>query len=354
MQNKPLISIIIPVYNIENYISKCLDSVLAQTYENIEVICVNDQSPDGSRAILGDYAQKDSRIKIIDKQNEGVSLARNAALEVASGEYIMFVDGDDWIDVDACQVSLETAMNTNTDAVLFGYVREFENASLEKHIFSEAEIIFDKDDCKNILCRRMAGPLGEELGTPENADALSTIWGKLYRADLIKNNNIIFKDIRKIGTFEDGLFNLDCFFYAESAVFINKPFYHYRKTNVSSITTAYKEKFLSQWLNLFSMIEGFITDKNCGDNFKSALQNRVALSVLGQGFNILKINKNVFFKIKELKKILRLPCYRTAYKNLQLKYFPLHWKLFYGAAKLRCASLVYILLIAITKLMGRR
>ncbi len=354
MQNKPLISIIIPVYNIEEYIAECLNSVLAQTYENIEVICVNDQSPDGSLDILKAYAEKDSRIKIIDKQNEGVSLARNAALSLASGEYIMFIDGDDWLDTEACEACLDTAQKHSADIVLFGYMREFEGASLEKHIFDDDVVLFDEQACRNNLCRRIAGPLGEELAVPENADALSTVWGKLYRADLIKTGGVTFKDIRELGTFEDGLFNLDCFYLAKRAVFINRPFYHYRRTNVSSITAKYKENFLAQWLNLFSVIENFITEKNCGPDFRAALNNRIALSILGQGFNVLKMDKNATQKIKEIKKILRLPCYRKAYNALCFKYFPIHWKAFYGAAKFGYATGVYVLLTLITKLMGRR
>lgn len=354
MQNKPLISIIIPVYKIEEYIAHCLDSVLGQSYENIEVICVNDQSPDGSLEILKAYAEKDSRIKIIDKQNEGVSLARNAALRLASGQYVMFVDGDDWIDTDTCEAALNTAQEHDADIVLFGYMREFSGASLEKRIFEQDIILFDEHDCKNNLCRRIAGPLGQELGIPENADALSPVWGKLYRADLIKNNGIEFKDIRKLGTFEDGLFNLDCFYVAKSAVFINRPFYHYRRTNAASITAVYKKDFLSQWQNLFSIIENFIRDNGCEEDFSRALNNRIALSILGQGFNVMASPADTASKIKEIKKIINLPLYRQAYKNLNFSFFPLHWRVFYGFAKLRFATGVYMLLWVIKKLMERR
>ena len=352
MQNNPLISIIIPVYNIEKYLPQCLDSVVGQTYENLEIICVNDQSPDGSLDILKDYAERDSRIKIIDKQNEGVSVARNQAIQNAHGEYIMFIDGDDWIDIQTCEEALKIARCRNADVVLFSYVREFQEISSPKTIFKENEIIFDKEGCRN-LCRRMAGPYGDELATPENMDALCTIWGKLYRSDIIKSNNISFYDIREIGTYEDGIFNLNLFHHIEKAVFLNQHFYHYRKTNTTSITSRYKENLLAQWQKLFDIIEIFAKENLCGDDFLIALNNRIALSIIGQGFNILESDKSARFKIIKIKEILKLPRYRAAYKALDYKCFPLHWKLLFRFAKMRCATLVYLMLLAAAKLKNK-
>ena len=93
-----IISIIVPVYNSELYLKKCLDSIISQTYKNIEIICIEDHSSDDSLRILREYEKKDQRIKVIQKANEGVSLARNAGLDVARGDYVLFVDSDDWID----------------------------------------------------------------------------------------------------------------------------------------------------------------------------------------------------------------------------------------------------------------
>ena len=103
MKEQPLVSVIIPVYNVERYLAQCLDSVSHQTYQNLEIICVNDGSRDGSLDILRRYADEDARIQVIDKANGGVSRARNDALDCARGEYIMFVDSDDWVEPDACE-----------------------------------------------------------------------------------------------------------------------------------------------------------------------------------------------------------------------------------------------------------
>ena len=115
------VSIIVPVYNVEKYLSKCLESLINQTLKDIEIICVNDGSTDNSLSILKEYANKDSRIKIIDKQNEGVSVARNTGIEVATGEYLIFVDSDDYLVENACEKALNTIEHNNSDICIFGH-----------------------------------------------------------------------------------------------------------------------------------------------------------------------------------------------------------------------------------------
>ncbi len=108
--NKPKVSIIVPVYNVENYLDRCLDSLINQSFDDIEIICINDGSTDNSLSILKDYEKKDARVKIINKDNSGVSDCRNNGINVANGEYIVFVDSDDWIDVNM----IETMYNMTT------------------------------------------------------------------------------------------------------------------------------------------------------------------------------------------------------------------------------------------------
>ena len=123
----PKVSVIIPVYNVEKYLRQCLDSVVNQTLEDIEIICVNDCSPDNSLSILKEYANKDNRIKIIDlKENVGPGIAKNKALDIANGEYIMLLDPDDWYEPDACKLAYNQIKKNNNDWVTFGYNKYFE------------------------------------------------------------------------------------------------------------------------------------------------------------------------------------------------------------------------------------
>ena len=112
---KPIISVIVPIYNVEEYLPKCLDSILNQTFSNIEIICVNDGSTDGSRKVLEEYKKRDFRIKIVDKENGGLSSARNAGMKVAVGEYYSFIDSDDWIDKTMLEKLYENMTTLNTD-----------------------------------------------------------------------------------------------------------------------------------------------------------------------------------------------------------------------------------------------
>lgn len=137
---QPLISVIIPVYGVEKYIAQCLDSIINQTYKNLEVIVVNDGTKDRSAEIAKEYAAKDSRIKVYDFKNGGLSVARNRGLEIATGEYISYLDSDDWLDTKMYETLLETAMKNEADMVKCGII-ETNGASEEKITFSDVKII---------------------------------------------------------------------------------------------------------------------------------------------------------------------------------------------------------------------
>lgn len=131
-----MINIIVPVYNTATYLPQCLDSLVNQTYRDIEIICVNDGSTDNSPDILKAYAERDSRILVIHQENLGLSGARNKGLESARGEWVMFVDSDDWIGTDCCKTLLSHT-DKQTDVCLFSYIREFANQSFPQYLFSD-------------------------------------------------------------------------------------------------------------------------------------------------------------------------------------------------------------------------
>lgn len=352
MISEPKISIIVPVYNVEQYLSKCLDSLIQQTYTNIEIICINDESPDNSLGILEQYAQKDKRIKIINQKNTGLSGARNKGIEAATGDYITFVDSDDWIDLDTCEVALKSALEYDADVVLWSYIREFSNYSRIKKIFNNDIIIFSYMEVKQKLHRRFCGLSNEELNHPDTSDAIATAWAKLYKSKLIKKNEIQFIDTKLIGT-EDALFNFNLFNYVSKAVFINKYFNHYRKDNETSLTTKYKSNLYEQWQYLFDLMEKNIDDNELDETYKKALNNRIGLSIIGLGLNELSNDTSALAQINAIKKIISSDRYKIAYKELPLTYFPMHWKVFFLFAKYGFATGVYMLLVIINKMIGR-
>lgn len=347
-----MISIIVPVYNSELYLKKCLESIISQTYKNIEIICVDDNSSDHSFKILQEYEKKDQRLKVIHKENEGVSLARNAGLDVAQGDYILFVDSDDWIDKSTCEVALEKVLEETADLVMWSYIRERGTEGYKKQIF-DCDIVFEGKDVQEKLHRRMIGIVDDELAHPENADALCTVWGKLYCRSIISANCIRFYDIRKIGTYEDGLFNLEYLKYVQKAIFLNQYFYHYRRTNVNSITGAYNANLGQQWDTLFHIMRKYIKQNKLNGKYQEALYNRVSLSLISLGINEMTNVCSVRTKMSKIKEIISQKSYIAAINALKIQYMPIHWKMFFRAAKRKNTFIILVMLIAIQKIRGR-
>lgn len=190
------ISVIVPIYNCEKYIGTCIESIREQTYENIEIILVNDGSKDRSGEICRSYVEKDRRIKYLEQENQGVSAARNHGIEAADGEFLMFVDADDTIKKDACG-RLAGHIEDGVDIVLCGFVRKFYR---EEHLVSEYEVL---PECGNIADSES---LGKYFGRLYETTLLTSVWAKLYRKSALKNLQPVFRGDMALG--EDALFNL--------------------------------------------------------------------------------------------------------------------------------------------------
>lgn len=340
IMNNLLVSIIVPVYNTEKYISECLHSVTQQSYPHIEIIAVDDGSTDNSLSILNEISATDNRLKVFSQRNQGVSAARNLALKKATGEYIMFVDADDWIAPSTIEECLQAI--GDADICFFAYIREFGNRSLPKPLFPQTHIFIEKE-CKQ-LQRRMIGPIDEELANPDMLDSLGTIWGKLYRRDILDGTSFI--DLKIIGTAEDSLFNCNILKKVQKAVYINKAFYHYRKFNSGAETKKYKPQLPQQWNKLFDYMKATVADEMS----QKALYNRIALSIIGLGLNECLSSNTLEEKIKNIAEIINQPHYREAYKKLDLTYFPIHWKVFFFAAKHNMKRMLMLLVLCIKKI----
>ena len=349
MMRQPQVSIIVPVYNVENYIERCLNSLVNQTFKDIEIITINDGSTDKSLELINKYVKEDIRVSVIDLGDEGVSYCRNLGIEKANGKYIMFVDSDDWIDSNMVEVMYKKAEENKLDLVMCSYIREFKDHSKEKIFNLPEEIIYKEDKVKNELLRKLVGPVKEELSNPEMLDALGTVWGKLYRADIFKENKINFVDLKEIGSAEDTLFNIFTFNYLKKVMFLNKPMYHYWRDNPKSVTSQYNSKLKEQRKVFFKYISDFIKENNFEQVFEEALNNRICTSVLGLGLIECSKNNKIsgINKIKNIKKIINEEYIRNAYKNLELKYFSIHWRIFYFFIKNKMSFCSYLMLSTI-------
>lgn len=333
MVENPVISVIIPCYNVAPFVDVCLNSILTQKYSDIEIICVNDGSTDGTLAVLQKYKSKDSRITVISQVNGGLSSARNTGMEHASGEWIMFVDADDWLEPDCIEDMLK---NTADDLLCFSYNRVFEQSVKPRKLNLNGRYSAE------FIQRRLVGLVGDELSDPTQADSLVTAWGKLYKNKIIKVHRIQFIDTRLIGT-EDALFNIEYLNLVKSVFVLDKPLYNYRKSDSSSLTLTHKADLLLRWKNLYSRIAKITQTKD--PIFQNALQNRICLGVIGLGLNETFADNSFSAKRVRLRNILSEEMYKSAFTNLDFKYFPLHWKVFFTFAKYRLAFPLLIMLL---------
>lgn len=341
MQEKK-ISVVVPCYNVQDYIQQCLDSIVNQSYYNIEIICINDGSTDNTLSILNFYASKDSRIIVVDQDNLGLSKSRNNGVSIATGDYIMFVDSDDWISKDYF-LTFVSKLEVEIDLVIGSYSREFTARSLPRDLKIDGKYHTD------FFQRRLIGLVGNEIKDPSQADSIVTVWSKLYKRHIILMNNIIFDPIEKIGTAEDLLFNLKYSQYCKNVFVTNQPLYHYRKTN-NSFTNNYKSNLFNQWKNLFAFIKTY-----CDSPQKmEAYHNRIALSIIGLGLTEIRNPAGPKVIRKHLKKFLSDPLYLQAFSKFDTHYLPLHWKVFFFVAKNKFSRILYFFLLMINRLINQR
>ena len=219
---QPLVSIIVPVYNGEKTIERCLRSIQNQSYSNIEVLVVNDGSSDHTERIIRKYAQRDSRFRYIEKENSGVSDSRNVAMAEAKGDYFQFVDGDDWLVKQATEEFVNTALTYGCDMVISDFYRV-----CGRRIYTKGHI-----DAGPVITRMKYAEYMMEA--PANF-YYGVLWNKFFRADIIRT--FALKCSTQLDWCEDFQFNLEYLQYVGKVGVIRKPLYYYVKTKGSLVDT---------------------------------------------------------------------------------------------------------------------
>ena len=233
------ITVIVPVYNVENYLEKCLDSLINQTYKNIEIIVINDGSTDNSGEICQEYAQKDNRIVYIEKENGGLSDARNVGLDKMTGSYVTFIDSDDWIEQDYIETLYKKIVEYQADIAVGNYYSYNEDEETYYfHIYGDSyyEKVYDNISIFENLYE------SQEM----KSFALISAWGKLYKAKLF---DYLRFDKGKLG--EDGYFNQKIYLSVNKVVYLNKGLYAYRQRS-GSITNTWTEKWMHALVDAMS------------------------------------------------------------------------------------------------------
>lgn len=230
VMNCPLFSIVVPIYNVEAYLNRCVESLVNQSYKSLDIILVDDGSPDGCPAMCDDWARRDTRIRVIHKDNQGLGMARNTGLDSAKGDYICFVDSDDYLVPDAVERCFITMEKYKADTILFGRYDAYPNGEViedEKHV---VESVFLGDRVPEVLL--------PELFTSGMGYGVSAC-SKVFSVRILNENHIRFKSEREIIS-EDSFFCLDYFSKSRNAVVISDRLYCYFK-NEKSLSRTYRD-----------------------------------------------------------------------------------------------------------------
>ena len=309
LMNCPKISVIVPVFNSEDLLGNCLDSIKNQTLKDIEIICVDDGSSDGSLDILKDYESDDVRFKVISQVNSGAGAARNRGIDEAKGEFILFVDSDDYIEQEACEKLYSQAERLDCDLILFDSLRHFPNNRdlYLIHFRQNKDIdygirVFDFEYFRN---RIFDGEYG-------------VIWNKLYKSSFIKNNDIRFPS-HKI--YNDVEFHVKTTLLAQKISYVAGTFYHYNRQGHSSLQTSFVKT--SNAMVFFDVLHGlvdFLVEKDLYDEFKKEFVNFTIFELRNKLKSIDENSKQEFFeKTKEFYYFLELDSDEV--NNIPFEYF---------------------------------
>lgn len=274
----PQISIIVPVYNVEKYLNRCVDSILNQTFKDFELILVNDGSKDKSGNICDEYEKKDSRVKVIHKPNGGVSSARNTGIDNATGKYIMFVDSDDYIDSNMLSNMLKT-INNDIDLIVSSIKMVTKNGNSEfkmpNKLYTTKEIL--EEYCCELFPRIcLCGPVC-----------------KIYKLEIINRYNLRFRTDLSLG--EDTYFNMGYLKYSCCIVTVSEIYYFYMRDNESSLFSKFQNSTYEQNREVFLFTENVLNEVNCNKSAAVRLYYTYANDLVGVLVKAFLTNtKNVF------------------------------------------------------------
>lgn len=344
----PKVSVVVPCYKVEQYLPQMIDSLLEQTLRDLEVVLVDDGSPDRSGAICDEYAAKDPRVKVIHKPNGGVGAARNDGLDAATGDWIIFCDSDDYLEPEALEKLAQKGEQTGAD-VVFGDVDLVFEDKVKPAIFYQEEFVTED---RQTIDRLIAADFYKYycFNPPEGGPAFGYggPWNKLVRRSLLLENDIRF-DLRVKGIFDDLIYTAYIFAAAKKVAYVHVPVYGYRQLE-SSITHTYKPNLLEINEAIFQSWQDFMKRYGADGRFLKPYYANVLRRLkasLGLYFFNKKNEKSFRKQCAELKALMNSEPYRTAVLELEsdklrYKYDFLLWKAARKSSPLR-AWAVYLL-----------
>lgn len=344
---QPKVSIIVPVYNAEKHLDRCLNSLKNQTLKEIEIILVDDASPDSSGKICDLAAEEDARIRVIHKENEGAGLARNAALAIARGEYVGFVDSDDQVEKTMFQVLYQAAEECGADLVLSGTIFVDGNmfsqkGECEEKSYFQAETLFQT---KEELAELRMGIVGAKPYEPDDSKYGMSVWKNLFRKEIIDQAGLRFHSERKIFS-EDAMFMMDYISHIQKAVGIPGAYYRYYR-NDGSVSKSHQSDRLEKGLAFLSEVEkNFEVDlrKESYEIYLDRFWQAFCRVLCSQELMYAKDQKKPFSAtVKRLEAICTHPRTQAALQRYPLGSLPVQQRIFALAMKKRWYFLLKIL-----------
>lgn len=325
-----LISIIVPVYNAENTIGTCVDSLVRQSHKLLEIILVDDGSTDNSGKICDELAIKDNRIKVIHKDNEGVSVARNTGINKAAGYAITFVDADDTLDINAVSLMLNKMLNNDCDIVMCDYSIIYSD-HMEKHVYREDDFCLDKKGVSEFL---------DDALKPQSG--VGFIWGKLFNREFLIRNNLLLND--NLTAAEDAEFMLRTAFYADRVSFVAKSLYNYLHNTVSAVRS-FRTDYVERYRKSLSVMYDFLVDNGLSKHlvtYDNCVLYHLLLIVVNYSFNPAREDTKKE-QIAAFKKLVKDPFFANAMKSLRLKDFSMTRKITLICIKLKMYRMVRLI-----------
>lgn len=333
----PKVSVIVPVYNVEKYLSRCMDSILNQTLKDIEIILVDDKSPDNSPQMCDEYTKVDKRVKVIHKPiNEGLGFARNTGLSIAQGEYVAFIDSDDFVTLDYFETLYNLAKLQDYDAVY----SEFNNQYYPGYTIIEKP---EAEYCnKKEVETLMLDMIGPEPSFPSDVKFQVSSCKVLYAKAVIDANNLRFKSEREFIS-EDLLFNLEFLKCCQKVKYVPMRLYYYC-LNGASLSHTYKPEIWTKLQKMLSGIQNLKSDISNQTEFDLRIQRLTLFYVRGALSSELFQNKQNPSKRKSISRILSDKVLAEALKSYPGNQLPWKHKLFFYALKYKSYSAIYSLL----------
>lgn len=339
--NKGKVTVVVPIYNVESYLNRCVESIVNQTYKNLEILLIDDGSPDNCPQMCDEWAEKDSRIKVIHKQNEGLGMARNTGIDNAAGEYICFIDSDDYMNENLVQKSMSMITENSCDFVVYGFCDVTENEQfLCSYIPSPSKQILTGKDVKKLFVKHT---FASEYYNSEKWTLRLSAWNCIYSMNVIKNNNFKFVSEREI--ISEDVYSLLTLYPHLKKVGIISDMLYYHRVNSQSITHKFRKDRIEKLNYLYVKLVELCDDLNYDEETKCLMSNPYLNGIIG-ALKMIVDEKSLSEKEKKslYNSTLNSGIFKKAVNKVDLKSEKFSRRILLTLFKLRFKTLSYFLI----------